>query len=93
MKFIPGWAALCGMICVILLIIVSHNYNEDHNKDLENRLYHLAEQSFAEGQAFAINGDIRIRKINDSTYIWTKSPWNNGRKPQEQTIIIKAEEK
>lgn len=32
-----------------------------------------------EGQKDAINGDIRIEMIKDSTYIWVKSPWDDSK--------------
>ena len=39
------------------------------------------EQAYFEGQRDAIENDIRIKRNQDSCWIWTKSPWNNGESP------------
>lgn len=46
---------------------------------LKNDLIKLAEYGYFEGQKDAINGDIRIEMIKDSTYIWVKSPWDDSK--------------
>lgn len=38
------------------------------------------EYAYSEGQIDYSNDDIRIKKI-DSTYIWVRSPWNDGKEP------------
>ena len=40
----------------------------------------LMERSYYEGQKDAIAGDVRIKFNEDSSFVWTKSPWNNGAK-------------
>ena len=47
---------------------------------LKNNLTKAQEYGYFEGQKDAIEGDIRIRKIEDSTYIWSKSPWDDSKK-------------
>lgn len=45
----------------------------------KNDLIKLAEYGYFEGQKDAINRDIRIEMIKDSTYIWVKSPWDDSK--------------
>jgi hypothetical protein len=45
---------------------------------LETAFRKEREKAFFWGQKNAIEGDIRIKKINDSTWIWAKSPWDDG---------------
>lgn len=73
-------------ITVTILIIVStviliYCTNKKYNKDLDHAIYKLAEKSYFEGQRDALKGDIRIKLNKDSTYIWTKSPWDNNKTP------------
>jgi hypothetical protein len=46
------------------------------------------EKAFFWGQKAAIEGDIRVKKINDSTWIWIKSPWNDGTQPSIVTLHV-----
>ncbi len=39
------------------------------------------EQAYFEGQKDAINCDIKIKKNIDSCWVWTESPWDNGKQP------------
>ena len=41
----------------------------------------VQEQSYFEGQRDAIENDVRIKKNQDSCWIWIKSPWDNGEEP------------
>lgn len=41
----------------------------------------MQERAYYEGQKDALTGDVRIAKVNDSTYRWIKSPWNDGSTP------------
>ena len=43
------------------------------------------EKGYVMGQADALNGQINIRKVNDSVYVWTDSPWSKT-KPLNDTI-------
>ena len=45
-------------------------------------LYKVTEQAYFEGQKDALNNDIRIKRNQDSCWIWTKSPWDNSREPK-----------
>ena len=46
------------------------------------------EKAYTLGQADAMKGNIKIQKINDSTYVWLKSPWGKM-KPSTDTIKVK----
>jgi hypothetical protein len=62
----------------------------------------LEEKGYFEGQKDALKGDIRIAKTC-STWVWTKSPWNDAPKgsrycidsvlyhPEQDAIIIEDE--
>jgi len=41
----------------------------------------VREEAYYDGQKEAINGDVRIKKVSDSQYVWIKSPWDSGEKP------------
>lgn len=47
-----------------------------------------AEEAYFEGQKDAMSGDIRIKQTQDSCWIWTKSPWEGGKKPTFNPSII-----
>lgn len=49
--------------------------------EVKKNLIEIAEKAYFEGQKDALEGDIRIKLISDSIYVWTKSPWDNGDKP------------
>ena len=39
------------------------------------------EQAYFEGQRNALENDVRIKRNQDSCWIWVKSPWNSGKQP------------
>ncbi len=45
----------------------------------ENRK--MIEQAYFEVQSDAIKGDIRIKQISDSCWIWNRSCWDDGDEP------------
>lgn len=49
------------------------------------------EQAYFEGQKDALEGDVRIRKNNDSCWIWTKSCWDSGEQPTFNPSIVCGE--
>jgi hypothetical protein len=53
----------------------------DYGLVKENDVQKALEQAYFEGQKDALNGDIRIKRNQDSCYIWTSSPWDNGKEP------------
>jgi len=52
---------------------------------IEKDIYTQMEYAYFEGQKDAIEGNLRIKKV-DSCYVWTKSTWDNCNKPN--TYII-----
>jgi prepilin-type N-terminal cleavage/methylation domain-containing protein len=40
------------------------------------------EKAYYDGQRDALEGDVRIKKISASQYIWIKSPWDDGTEPK-----------
>ena len=79
------------ILCVVVLIYTSHLAKKQHATNLESlhlNMKKLVEAGYAQGQADALKGTIRIHMINDSTYVWTSSPWNNKEKTLSDTIHI-----
>jgi hypothetical protein len=86
------------ILCFILLAIffVAYKVSEKRDEQIRKEAYELAtavkkamENCYAQGQVYALNGDVRIRKINDSTFVWTKSPWLEDSTIPTDTIKIK----
>ena len=67
----------------ILYLVFQINNNRKKKANIEIIL--LIEDAYFQGQADAINGDIRIKEISDSTYVWIKSPWKDS-KPLLDTL-------
>lgn len=94
-KFIKGILTVLFITLMIMIVVsifkipgskirttTSKEVNEIeiNKKNIENELYKLMEYAYFEGQKDALNGDIRI-ELKDSSYIWMKSPWDNGKNP------------
>jgi len=47
-------------------------------KATEQNIKEGLEGAYFEGQCDALEGDIRIKKIDDGCYVWLKSPWDDG---------------
>jgi hypothetical protein len=60
----------------------------DYNVVDTDKVTTALEQAYFEGQRDALEGDIRIRKNNDSCWIWTKSCWENGKQPTFNPSIV-----
>jgi hypothetical protein len=78
-------------ICVGALIYIEKDGAKDREMSLNALNYFLRmtkEQGYAEGQADAMKGTIRIIKLNDTSYVWTSTPFGNL-KPINDTITYK----
>jgi len=58
-------------------------------KDTETDLDKEKKIAYAEGLKDATNGDMRIKSVNDTTYVWTKSPWDDKKEVPKDTIRFK----
>lgn len=56
--------------------------------DIQAQFEKAREISYAEGQIDAINGDIRVEKIDDKRWRVTKSFWDDGSKMHVDTLLI-----
>jgi|GEM_PF-3798369 len=65
-------------ILLATVFLTSCGYSKANNDDL----YKVIEQAYFEGQKDALNGDVRIKRNQDSCWIWIKSPWDIGREPK-----------
>ena len=45
--------------------------------------------AYAEGLEDASAGDIRVKAVTDSTYVWTVSPWGKDKEVPTDTIKVK----
>ena len=45
--------------------------------------------AYAQGLETAFDGDIRIKAVTDSTFVWTKSPWSKDAPVPTDTITVK----
>jgi len=45
--------------------------------------------AYAQGLEDAFDCDIRVKAVTDSTYVWTKSPWDKESKIPTDIILIK----
>jgi hypothetical protein len=52
---------------------VKHNISDDLTK--------LVERAYFEGQRDALENNIRIKRNQDSCWIWVESPWDSGKEP------------
>lgn len=76
------------LICIGLLIYLSKESkkNDENYVRALNVVFRMTkEQGYAEGQADAMKGEIRIKKINDTTYVWASAPFGN-KYPIKDTI-------
>lgn len=47
----------------------------------ESDLIKTVEMAYFEGQRDALENDIRIKRSQDSCWIWTRSPWDDDTQP------------
>jgi hypothetical protein len=66
--------SIIGVGALIWLVFAFTKYKGEKIQE------HL-ERAYFEGQKDALQGDIRIKRNNDSCWIWIKSPWNSGEEP------------
>lgn len=75
-------------------VVISTKEIKGHEKNVDKIEFILKselEKAYAEGQKDALNGDIKIKSINFGRYVWIESPWDNGRKPINDTLKIKGD--
>ena len=75
------------MLLITVILLYSCNEKDGNivigtEKDFKHELKILCEKAYFDGQRDVLNKDIRIKLNKDSTYIWIKSPWDNGEKPE-----------
>ena len=91
--FFPYIFIPVGIVTLILTAATNDPKKKKAKEDpvkvmLEVAFRQEREKAFFWGQKNAIEGDIRIKKINDSTWIWIKSPWNDGTQPSVVTLHV-----
>lgn len=61
----------------ITLFFTSCDYGIAKESDLKKAL----EQAYFEGQRDVLENDVRIKRNQDSCWIWIKSPWDTNEEP------------
>lgn len=59
----------------------SLNNTDKVAEDVYELITYEMEAAYFDGQRDAIEGDIRIELNEDSVYVWSKTPWNDGKLP------------
>lgn len=70
------------VIAVLVLLFSFFGIEQYDNKRIIEKTNILVEYAYFEGQKDAIENKIKIKNIGDSTYIWSGSPWESGKKPK-----------
>lgn len=84
--FIIGTMISFLFITGFRLINSNQQFTFDEQK-LDEIIRQKMEIAYFEGQKDAINGDIRIEKNTDTSWIWIESPWDSGREPIFTNLI------
>lgn len=74
-KLLVAFFLLLFVIIYIGYVVFGNMYNDD-KKNKNDKIKQIMEWAYIEGQKDALEGDIRIKKLNDSTYVKTKSLWD-----------------
>ena len=77
--------ASIGFILCVALLIYEQNLANVRYHQMEMKM--IMEAGYVQGQADALKDTIRIRPINDSTYVWVSSPWGTI-KPVNDTVNV-----
>jgi hypothetical protein len=63
---------------VLFFIYLKREMNKNDERtvvSVQAAMKMVMEAGYVQGQADALKGIIRVRPINDSTYVWISSPW------------------
>lgn len=84
--FIIGTMISFLFITGFRIINSKQQFTVDEQK-LDEIIQQKMEYAYFEGQKDAINGNIRIEKNTDTSWIWIESPWDGGREPIFTNLI------
>lgn len=80
--FIISVGGFTGVVIVELI--------RDDSKDTQQKITIEYEKAYFEGQRAAMEGDLKIKKLDNKTYMWIKTPHADSTKPYKDTILINA---
>jgi len=69
------------ILLLAIPLLFSCTSKKDKVDEIKTLLEWGLEEAYYEGQRDALEGDIRIKLNDDSIYIWSKSPWDDGQEP------------
>lgn len=80
------WYQISITTLALAICVNFYSCSEDKERvqEFKEALIKNAERGYFQGQVAAINGDIRVRLVEQlgcTTYVWIKSPWDNGSEP------------
>lgn len=78
--FIVGVGCYTGVIIVELI--------KDDSRETILKIKIEYEKAYFEGQRAAMEGDLKIRKLDNRTYLWVKTPYADSTKPYKDTILV-----
>jgi hypothetical protein len=76
-----------AFISILILSISGRKDKKDYANNITDAIHSATEEAYTLGQIDAIEGRTCVKKINDTTWIYTVSPWGSDRKPMRDTII------
>ena len=77
---------IVGVGCYTGVIIVELIKDDPRETILKVKIEY--EKAYFEGQRAAMEGDLKIRKLDNRTYLWVKTPYADSTKPYKDTILI-----
>jgi hypothetical protein len=80
MRVVLAILAVFSLVFVVFNIIIFVKKSEAKETRFVISIQEDLEKAYYEGQRDALEGDIRIKKV-DSVYLWTKSCWDSGKMP------------
>lgn len=81
MKMFIIFIVMCALLFALFKIIT-------YPRDIRPTLLKLVEFAYFEGQRDAIQGDIRIKYVDElKSWTWVKSCWDNGPEPIYNPVL------
>jgi hypothetical protein len=78
-----------AFISILILSVSERKGKKDYVNNITDAIQSATMEAYTLGQIDAIEGRTCVKKINDTTWIYTNSPLGRGRKPVGDTIIHK----
>lgn len=77
---------VCLLGAYAIYAVIDVLKSDTRNLKLEEKKKY--EQTYFEAQRDALSGDVRIKKLDNRTWVWVKPPYNDTTKPFSDTIYV-----